>query len=166
MADAGKTFVAAWMWRLCLDLQCLGCNDQDMEECYERHTCLPHMCTQIAVQVIKRSSQKTQSRRSSLKVCLVPLRTCCVHHAAETSCRTLRFGPGVPGASGCRPLCWFCVQTFVKVVNYQHIMPTRYTLDVDLKSVVTVDVVDNSTKRKEACKVWLSSACCASCLLQ
>ena len=68
----------------------------------------------------------------------------------------------MPGASGWRPRCWSCVQTFVKVVNYQHIMPTRYTLDVDLKSVVTVDVVDNSTKRKEACKVWLSSACCAS----
>lgn len=24
-------------------------------------------------------------------------------------------------------------QTFVKAVNYQHMMPTRYTLDVDLK---------------------------------
>ena len=35
------------------------------------------------------------------------------------------------------------------MVNYQHIMPTRYTLDVDLKSLVTADVVDNSTKRKE-----------------
>ena len=34
-------------------------------------------------------------------------------------------------------------------MNYQHMMPTRYTLDVDLKSIVTVDVVDNSTKRKE-----------------
>ena len=43
----------------------------------------------------------------------------------------------------------FCLQTFIKVVNYQHMMPTRYTLDVDLKSIVTADVVDNSTKRKE-----------------
>lgn len=23
-----------------------------------------------------------------------------------------------------------CVQTFIKVVNYQHMMPTRYTLEV------------------------------------
>jgi hypothetical protein len=38
-------------------------------------------------------------------------------------------------------------------VNYNHIMPTRYTLDVDLKSVVTTDAVDNSTKRTEARKV-------------
>ncbi|EIE25512.1 ribosomal protein L27 component of cytosolic 80S ribosome and 60S large subunit [Coccomyxa subellipsoidea C-169] len=41
------------------------------------------------------------------------------------------------------------LKSFMKVVNYQHIMPTRYTLDVDLKSLVTADVVDNSTKRKE-----------------
>merc|ERR1712166_161183 len=39
------------------------------------------------------------------------------------------------------------VKTFVKVVNYNHMMPTRYSLDVDLKSTVTADVVDNSAKR-------------------
>ena len=44
-------------------------------------------------------------------------------------------------------------QTFLKVVNYQHLMPTRYTLDVDLKSLVTADVVDNSSKRIEVRKV-------------
>ena len=32
-------------------------------------------------------------------------------------------------------------------------MPTRYTLDVDLKSVVTQDVLDNKTKKGEAQKV-------------
>jgi large subunit ribosomal protein L27e len=60
--------------------------------------------------VTKRSSRKTQARRSSLK-------------------------------------------TFVKVANYNHMMPTRYNLDLDLKSVVTPDVVDNSTKKVEARKV-------------
>ncbi|PSC75829.1 MORN repeat family [Micractinium conductrix] len=59
--------------------------------------------------VIKRSSQKTQARRSSLK-------------------------------------------TFIKVVNYQHLMPTRYTLEVELKGVVTAECVDNSTKKEEANK--------------
>jgi len=59
--------------------------------------------------VIKRSSQKTQARRSSMK-------------------------------------------TFIKLVNYQHIMPTRYTLEVELKGVVTPDCVDNSTKKVEANK--------------
>ncbi|EFN58365.1 hypothetical protein CHLNCDRAFT_57155 [Chlorella variabilis] len=59
--------------------------------------------------VIKRSSQKTQARRSSMK-------------------------------------------TFIKVANYQHIMPTRYTLEVELKGVVTADCIDNSTKKVEANK--------------
>ncbi len=31
-------------------------------------------------------------------------------------------------------------------------MPTRYTLDVDLKSVVTQDVLDNASKKQEARK--------------
>lgn len=43
-------------------------------------------------------------------------------------------------------------QTFIKVVNYQHLMPTRYTLEVDLKNVVGLDCVDNSTKKVEANK--------------
>merc|ERR1711879_1091710 len=44
------------------------------------------------------------------------------------------------------------LKAFVKVVNYNHMMPTRYSLDVDLKSVVTPDVVENSTKRVAARK--------------
>jgi hypothetical protein len=63
-----------------------------------------------ACQVTKRSSKKTQARRSSLKA-------------------------------------------FVKVVNYQHMMPTRYQLDVDLKAVVTPEAVDDATKKVEARKV-------------
>jgi large subunit ribosomal protein L27e len=59
--------------------------------------------------VVKRSSQKTQARRSNLK-------------------------------------------TFIKVVNYQHLLPTRYTLDVELKGVVAADVLDNNTKKVEANK--------------
>lgn len=59
--------------------------------------------------VIKRSSKKTQARRSTLK-------------------------------------------TFIKVVNYQHMMPTRYTLDIDVKSIVAADVTENSTKKVEARK--------------
>jgi hypothetical protein len=44
------------------------------------------------------------------------------------------------------------LQTFIKLVNYQHIMPTRYTLEVELKGVVTPDCVDNSSKKVEANK--------------
>lgn len=32
----------------------------------------------------------------------------------------------------------------MKCVNYTHLMPTRYTLEVELKSVVTSDVVNGS----------------------
>lgn len=45
------------------------------------------------------------------------------------------------------------VQTFIKVANYQHIMPTRYTLDVDLKGLVTAEALESSSKRTEARKV-------------
>lgn len=44
------------------------------------------------------------------------------------------------------------LKTFTKVVNYQHMMPTRYTLEVDLKNVITSDCLENSTKRTEANK--------------
>lgn len=57
--------------------------------------------------VTKRSSQKTQARRSSLK-------------------------------------------TFIKAVNYTHMMPTRYTLDMDLAEVVTPECVDDDTKKNDA----------------
>jgi len=46
------------------------------------------------------------------------------------------------------------VKPFIKVTNYNHIMPTRYALDVELKSIVTTDVVSNSnpTARQNARK--------------
>ncbi len=44
------------------------------------------------------------------------------------------------------------LKTFTKVINYQHLMPTRYTLDADLKNVITHDCLENSSKRKEANK--------------
>ncbi|KAF5825972.1 60S ribosomal protein L27 [Dunaliella salina] len=43
------------------------------------------------------------------------------------------------------------VKTFIKTVNYNHLMPTRYTLDLDLKNV-TGDVLENTTKKVEARK--------------
>lgn len=49
----------------------------------------------------------------------------------------------------CLPL----LQCFVKTVNYQHMMPTRYALDVDLKNVVTSESLENSSKRTSARKV-------------
>ncbi|MFS7958644.1 putative ribosomal protein L27e [Helianthus anomalus] len=44
------------------------------------------------------------------------------------------------------------VKAFIKLVNYNHIMPTRYTLDVDLKDVVTADVLTSRDKKVTACK--------------
>ncbi|KAL2935770.1 60S ribosomal protein L27 [Bienertia sinuspersici] len=37
------------------------------------------------------------------------------------------------------------VKCFIKLVNYSHIMPTRYTLVVDLKDVVSADVLQSKT---------------------
>lgn len=45
------------------------------------------------------------------------------------------------------------VKAFVKVINYNHIMPTRYSIDVDLKNVVNLDVATDAAKRKNACSV-------------
>jgi len=39
------------------------------------------------------------------------------------------------------------VKPFVKVVNFNHIMPTRYSLDVDLKQNVTLDAFKDPSQR-------------------
>eukprot|EP00242_Pyramimonas_sp_CCMP2087_P013620 CAMPEP_0198198158 /NCGR_PEP_ID=MMETSP1445-20131203/1634_1 /TAXON_ID=36898 /ORGANISM="Pyramimonas sp., Strain CCMP2087" /LENGTH=135 /DNA_ID=CAMNT_0043867635 /DNA_START=78 /DNA_END=485 /DNA_ORIENTATION=- len=44
------------------------------------------------------------------------------------------------------------VKAFIKVVNYNHLMPTRYNLEVDLKATVTADVTENATKKEAALK--------------
>ncbi|GAV64109.1 Ribosomal_L27e domain-containing protein [Cephalotus follicularis] len=44
------------------------------------------------------------------------------------------------------------VKAFIKLVNYTHVMPTRYTLDVDLKEVVTPDVLVSKDKKVTAAK--------------
>jgi len=43
------------------------------------------------------------------------------------------------------------VKPFMKLVNYNHIMPTRYGLDLDLKNIVTPELVyGEGAKRKNA----------------
>ena len=44
------------------------------------------------------------------------------------------------------------VKAFLKVMNYSHIMPTRYTLDVDLKDIVSVDALQSRDKKVTAAK--------------
>ncbi|KAG6533763.1 hypothetical protein ZIOFF_007638 [Zingiber officinale] len=44
------------------------------------------------------------------------------------------------------------VKPFLKLVNYNHIMPTRYTLDVDLKDIVTLDALQSRDKKVTASK--------------
>ncbi|CAK9165675.1 unnamed protein product [Ilex paraguariensis] len=44
------------------------------------------------------------------------------------------------------------VKCFIKLVNYNHIMPTRYTLDVELKDVVTPDALQSRDKKITAAK--------------
>ncbi|KAG0201610.1 60S ribosomal protein L27A [Mortierella sp. GBA30] len=45
------------------------------------------------------------------------------------------------------------VKPFIKVVNYNHVMPTRYGLELEsLKSVVTLDSFKEPSQREEAKK--------------
>ena len=44
------------------------------------------------------------------------------------------------------------VKAFIKLVNYNHIMPTRYTLDVDLKDAVSVESLQSKDKKVAAAK--------------
>ncbi|MCO5582030.1 hypothetical protein L7F22_035921 [Adiantum nelumboides] len=39
------------------------------------------------------------------------------------------------------------LKPFIKVVNYNHIMPTKYTLDADLKNAVVLEKLDAKAKR-------------------
>jgi large subunit ribosomal protein L27e len=44
------------------------------------------------------------------------------------------------------------VKPFLKLVNYNHVMPTRYTFEVDLKERVSVETTKDPAKKKEAKK--------------
>jgi large subunit ribosomal protein L27e len=45
------------------------------------------------------------------------------------------------------------VKPFIKVVNYNHLMPTRYTLELEgLKNTVTAETFKEVTQREEAKK--------------
>ncbi|KAK9366339.1 ribosomal L27e protein family-domain-containing protein [Lipomyces kononenkoae] len=45
------------------------------------------------------------------------------------------------------------IKPFIKVVNYNHLMPTRYTLDLEsLKNVVTNDTFKEPSQREDAKK--------------
>ena len=98
-------------------------------------------------QVIRKSSQKTQAKRSYMKVC------CRAFHAAQIviqgSCPH-----SVPSMSPCQMLV--LPQTTIKTVNYQHMMPTRYTLDVDLRTLFSNDVLAERKRQKETCQVCCS----------
>ena len=42
------------------------------------------------------------------------------------------------------------IKPFVKLVNYNHFMPTRYLLDVDLKASLDIDKLKDATQRKKS----------------
>ncbi|VVB07378.1 unnamed protein product [Arabis nemorensis] len=44
------------------------------------------------------------------------------------------------------------VKCFLKLINYQHLMPTRYSLDLDLKDVVTGESISSKDKKVTALK--------------
>ncbi|KAJ3129339.1 60S ribosomal protein L27 [Nowakowskiella sp. JEL0407] len=44
------------------------------------------------------------------------------------------------------------VKPFIKVVNYNHIMPTRYNLDIDMKATLTAETFKEAPQRYAAKK--------------
>ncbi|XP_027126853.1 60S ribosomal protein L27-3-like [Coffea eugenioides] len=44
------------------------------------------------------------------------------------------------------------VKCFIKLVKYNHIMPTHYTLDVDLKDIITSDRLQSRDKKVTTAK--------------
>lgn len=44
------------------------------------------------------------------------------------------------------------VKPFLKAVNYNHVMPTRYNLDIELKTVVTAEALKDVAARTAARK--------------
>lgn len=52
------------------------------------------------------------------------------------------------------------MQTTIKVVNYTHLMPTRYTLDVDLRTLFTNDVLKERKLQKDTSQVRQCTALC------
>jgi len=44
------------------------------------------------------------------------------------------------------------IKPFVKIVNYNHIMPTRYGLDIDLKNAVTAEAVYGEAQNRKPVK--------------
>lgn len=45
------------------------------------------------------------------------------------------------------------IKPFIKVINYNHLMPTRYTLELDgLKGVITPETFKEVSQREEANK--------------
>lgn len=43
------------------------------------------------------------------------------------------------------------VTPFIKVVNFNHFMPTRYNFDLEVRGIVTSETLSDAAKRKEAC---------------
>ena len=110
-----------------------------------------------AAQVIKRSTLKRQAKRSTVKVRDL------WQHGTSTCILGIAWYVGSMDHLTMRNTflhtCMMTLtsklslQTFIKTVNYNHIMPTRYTLDVDFKASVSNDVLQNSTKKVEVQKV-------------
>lgn len=118
---------------------------------------LKHIRHRILPQVTKKTNQKTQARRSSLKVRrAIGCQPAVCTDASSIFFMTYQSVLHKSTATCMRKDAHQCfAQAFIKTVNYQHLMPTRYTLDVDLKSVVTTwGDLENSSARTNARKVW------------
>ena len=44
------------------------------------------------------------------------------------------------------------IKPFIKVLNYSHVMPTRYTLDTEFPAAVNLETLKDAAAKKEAKK--------------
>ncbi len=45
-----------------------------------------------------------------------------------------------------------CMKAFLKTVNFHHLLPTRYQVDIDVKKLIDEEGMEDETKRTEAKK--------------
>ena len=101
-------------------------------------------------------TKQKQDKKSKIKARASPSRPRRPRPAGPRALPGASFGGGGPAIARCawRALTALGVgaQAFIKTVNYNHMMPTRYVLDLELKGAVTSESTENTTKKVAAGK--------------
>jgi hypothetical protein len=100
-------------------------------------------------------TKQKQDKKSKIKARAWPSRPRRPRRAApraSAAARQWRPWPGGRSRSLADPAAAVVAQAFIKTVNYNHMMPTRYVLDLELKGAVTSESTESTTKKVAAGK--------------